>query len=68
MRYIARYLVLGFIATVLMSFIRHGFLNHILDQTPSFTSMHMPELGKAVSAAIVPPARRHVRLQPRLQH
>ena len=55
MRYIARYLVLGCIATVLMSFIRHGFLNHLLDSTPSFTSMHMPELGKAVSAAIAPP-------------
>jgi phosphatidylserine/phosphatidylglycerophosphate/cardiolipin synthase-like enzyme len=56
MRYIARYLVLGCIATVLMSFVRHGFLNHIFDSTPSFTSMHLPELGKAVSAAIVPQA------------
>jgi len=56
MRYIARYLVLGCIATVLMSFIRHGFMNHILDQTPSFASMHLPELGKTVSAAITIPA------------
>ena len=52
MRYIARYLVLGCIATVLMSFIRHGFLNHILDSTPSFASLHMPEVSKTVSAAI----------------
>src|ERR1039457_6839358 len=52
MRYIARYLVLGCIATVLMSFIRHKFLNHILDSTPSFASLHMPEVSKTVSAAI----------------
>jgi hypothetical protein len=52
MRYIARYLVLGCIATVLMSLIRHGFLNHILDSTPSFASLHMPEVSKTVSAAI----------------
>ena len=51
MRYIARYLVLGCIATVCMSFIRHGFLNHIFDSTPSFASMHLPELGKTVSTA-----------------
>jgi hypothetical protein len=56
MRYIARYLVFGCIATVLMSFIRHGFLNHILDSTPSFSSMHIPEMGKTVSAAISTPA------------
>ncbi len=56
MRYIARYLVLGCIATVCMSFIRHGFLNHIFDSTPSFASMHLPELGKTVSAAITTPA------------
>jgi phosphatidylserine/phosphatidylglycerophosphate/cardiolipin synthase-like enzyme len=37
-----------------MSYIRHGFLNHILDQTPSFSSIHLPELGKTVSAAITP--------------
>jgi phosphatidylserine/phosphatidylglycerophosphate/cardiolipin synthase-like enzyme len=56
MRYIARYLVFGCIAMVLMSFIRHGFLNHILDSTPSFASMHLPELGKTASAAISTPA------------
>jgi len=39
-----------------MSFIRHGFLNHIFDSTPSFASMHLPELGKTVSAAITTPA------------
>jgi len=31
-------------------------MNHILDQTPSFASMHLPELGKTVSAAITTPA------------
>lgn len=56
MRYMFRYLVFGCIATVLMSFIRHGFLNHILDSTPSFSSMHIPEMGKTVSAAISPQA------------
>jgi len=31
-------------------------LNHIFDSTPSFASMHLPELGKTVSAAITTPA------------
>lgn len=54
MRYIARYLLLGAIVTVLMSFIRHGVLDHVLDQTPSFASLHIPEVSQRVSAAIAP--------------
>ena len=54
MRYIARYLLLGTIATVLMSFIRSGLLNHMFDSTPSFASLHIPAVSKTVSAAISP--------------
>jgi phosphatidylserine/phosphatidylglycerophosphate/cardiolipin synthase-like enzyme len=54
LRHIARYFFLGVIATVLMSFIRHGFLNHFLDSGPSLSSLHLPRLNSSISAATVP--------------
>jgi phosphatidylserine/phosphatidylglycerophosphate/cardiolipin synthase-like enzyme len=51
-KYITRYLIVGIIGTVLMSYIRSGYLKHVFDSTPSFSSLHIPEMSNTVSAAI----------------
>jgi phosphatidylserine/phosphatidylglycerophosphate/cardiolipin synthase-like enzyme len=52
MKYLVRYLLVGLIGTTILSFYRHGVLDHIWNSGPSLTSFHLPQFGRTVSAAV----------------
>jgi phosphatidylserine/phosphatidylglycerophosphate/cardiolipin synthase-like enzyme len=52
MKYLVRYLLVGLIGTTILSFYRHGFLDHVWNSGSPLTSFHLPQFGNTVSAAV----------------
>jgi len=51
-KYIIRSLFVALIVSTVMTMFRHGVLDRAVDMTPSFSSLHLPQFSKTVSAAV----------------